>query len=483
MSKNIAKNYLYNMAYQILKILIPLITTPYLARVLGAEATGIYSYTLSITTYFVLFGTLGIPLYGQRETAYLQSDIKKRSLVFWEITILRLITMIISTVVFYITFCNGDMYQTYYKIFLLELFANIIDVSWYFQGLEEFKKTVTRNTIVKVISTVLIFVLIKDKNDLNKYIFIYVLSNCLGNLSLWLYLKKSLIKIKLSDINILKHLKPTLVLFIPQIAIQVYTVLDKTMIGALVPDKAETGYYEQAEKIIKLLMTIITAISTVMVPRVANEFSKGKKDKVVQYIKQSLQLVCFLGLPMMLGVILISKNFVPLFFGNGYDKVSNLMNVLSVIIIFIGFSNVIGNQYLIATKKQKGYTISVMIGALVNLVFNLMLIRLFKSIGAAIATVIAELMVTVIQFNYAKADISIKDVVKSSFNYVIASVLMFIIGLIIGCININKVLLMALQICICVVVYILYLYIVKDEFLIKIINALKFRLRRIFNNV
>ena len=149
--KSITKNYIYNLIYQVLVLILPLVTTPYISRVLGAENIGIYSYTLSIVTYFILFGSLGVALYGQREIAYYQKDKKKYSIIFWEIVILRSITMTISLILFYIIFVNGNQYQIYYKILILELIGNCIDISWFFQGLEEFKKTVTRNMISPVL--------------------------------------------------------------------------------------------------------------------------------------------------------------------------------------------------------------------------------------------------------------------------------------------------------------------------------------------
>ena len=278
--KSVKKNYIYNLIYQILVMIIPLITTPYLSRVLGAENIGIYSYTLSITTYFILFGSLGVAMYGQREIAYVQDNKDKRSKTFYEIFIMRIITLFISLIIFYITFCIKGEYNVYYKILILEIIANAIDISWYFQGLEEFKKTVIRNTIVKLISVVCIFVLVKNNNDLNKYFAIYVLSNVIGNLSLWLYIPKYTSKVKLNELKVIRHLKPTIILFIPQVATQIYTVLDKTMIGAIIADKSEVGYYEQAQKIIKLLMTIATSLGTVMMPRIAATYSKGNKEKV-----------------------------------------------------------------------------------------------------------------------------------------------------------------------------------------------------------
>lgn len=283
--KSITRNYIYNVLYQVLIIIVPLITTPYLSRVLGAENIGIYSYTLSITTYFILFGSLGVAMYGQREIAYLQDKKYERSKTFFEILFMRFITLGIALVIFYFSFVTTGDYSTYYKILILEIIANALDISWFFQGLEEFKKTVLRNSLVKIVSVVFIFILVKTKNNLIEYFIIYVLSNFLGNISLWLYLPKYIEKIKFKELKVLRHIKPTIGLFIPQVAIQIYTVLDKTMIGSIIEDKSEVGFYEQAQKIVKLLLAIATSLGTVMVPRMANTFAAGDTLSPDRFLK------------------------------------------------------------------------------------------------------------------------------------------------------------------------------------------------------
>ena len=245
--KSLLKNYIYNLAYQILELFLPLITIPYVSRVLGAENIGIYSYTISITTYFVTFSALGMALYGQREVAYVQDNKKKYSRIFSEIILLRFFTLLIALAIYYMLFIRaGGSYGAYYAILILEIIGGACDISWFFRGLEEFKLTVIRNTIIKIISTISIFVFIKTPDDLWKYFLIYVLSIILGNATLWLYLPKYLQKTKVKLANIFRHLKPTLALFVPQIAVQVYTLLDKTMIGTIVEDKSEVGYYDQS---------------------------------------------------------------------------------------------------------------------------------------------------------------------------------------------------------------------------------------------
>lgn len=466
-NKSITKNYIYNLFYQVLTIIVPLITTPYLSRVLGAENIGIYSYTLSITTYFILFGSLGVAMYGQREIAYLQDNKFERSKTFFEILIMRFITLGISLLIFFCVFCIHGQYSFYYKILILELLAYSLDISFYFQGLEEFKKTVVRNSLVKIVSVVCIFIFVKNENNLVQYFFIYVISNFLGNLSLWIYLPRYIEKIKVSNLNILKHLKPTIGLFIPQIAAQIYTVLDKTMIGTIVDDKSEVGFYEQAQKIVKLLLTIATSLGTVMIPRMANTFANGDKEKLREYMKHSFAFVLLIAFPLMFGIISISNKFVPMFYGEGYDKVIYLIIIISPILLAIGLSNVIGTQYLLPTKQQKKYTISVIWGAIINFIFNLLFINLWKSIGASIATVMAECVVTGIQFYLVRDEIKISSVLKIMKKYFIASMIMFIVSISIATLISNNILSICIQIGVSGIVYFFILLLLKDEFIVE----------------
>lgn len=465
---SVAKNYIYNLIYQVLVLILPLITTPYLSRILGAEGVGIYSYTISIVTYFILFGSLGIAMYAQREIAYVQDDEYKRSKIFWEVFILRGISLVISMIIFYFTFAFRGEYSIYYKILLLEIIANIIDFSAFFQGMEEFKKIIKRNVIIKIVSIVSIFLCIKTSADLNKYVLIYVLSTFLGNLSLCLYLPKYLTKVPIQSLEYKKHLKPTVALFIPQIATQIYTVLDKTMIGGLIADKAEVGYYEQSQKIVKVFLTIVTSLGIVMLPRIANKFANGKKEEIKKNILTSFNFVYFLATPMMFGLIVVTRDLIPWFLGNSFEKSIYVTYVISPIILIIGLSNVIGTQYLIPTQKQKQYTISVVLGAITNLILNFIFIPKFMSTGAAMSTIIAEIVVTGIQIYCVRKEFKLKEVFGMSVKYIVASVIMFIIIILLNkfvLTNISVILRLVLDVCTGCGIYCISLIVLKDEFL------------------
>lgn len=470
--KSIAKNYAYNLIYQVLTLILPLITTPYISRVLGAEGIGIYGYTNSIVTYFILFGSLGVALYGQREIAYAQENPEKRMKTFVEIVSFRFITVFIAILIYFFAFMIQGEYKAYYSILLFALAAAAFDISWFFQGLEEFKKTVMRNIIVRLTSVTLVFVFVKNPSDLSKFILIYSLTDFIGNLSLWLYLPKYFKGQKIKNVNLLMHIYPIIMLFIPQIANQIYNMLDKTMIGYIISDKSEVGYYEQAQKVIRLLITVVTSLGVVMIPRMASTFASGDKEKVNEYMKKSFNFVFFLSFPLIFGIISISKEFVPIFFGQGYDKAVILINIISPVVLLMGIANVIGTQYLLPTKRQKEYTISIIVGLIVNFILNWILITKWDSIGASIATVLSQLVVDIFQLNNIKNEVDLKSIFKVSIKYLFAGMLMFVLCQIVKIFNLANAISIMVQIIVGAIVYFGTLIILKDEYLYSFILKL-----------
>lgn len=423
----VAKNYFYNLSYQILVLIVPLITTPYVSRVLGAKGVGTFSYTNSIVQYFILFGCVGLNLYGQREVAYVEHEKIKRDIVFWELAILRIITVSISLFVYLLSLASHGAYAFLFLIMSLDVLASMVDISWFFQGIEDFKKIVVRNFIVKITGVVLIFLFVKSSDDLFLYVICQSATLLLGNLSMWVYIPKLVGKVQVRQLNIKKHIKPTLVLFLPQIATSVYTVLDKTMIGLLTGIEEEVAYYEQGQKIVKIAMTLVTSLGTVMMPRIANLFKQNQLKQVREHLLKSFRFVFFLSFPMMFGLMAISCNLVPWFFGRGYDKVVPNMMVISPILVIIALSNIMGTQYLLPIGRQKEYTFSVVVGCVVNFSMNLLLIPHLLSIGAAIATVIAESCVTGVQIYCIRRDFDFRHIMKENIHYIVSSFFMFVL--------------------------------------------------------
>lgn len=476
--KSVKINYFYNLIYNLLTLLLPLLTTPYLSRVLGVENIGIYGFTNSIVTYFVLFGCLGTTLYGQREIAYVQDDKEKQSKVFYEIFFVKLISMFISILLYGFSFCLDGTLSLYYQILLIYLVANVFDISWYLQGIEEFDKTVIRNLIVKVLSIILIFVLVKKTDDLWIYFTIFAGSELLGNITMWIYVPKYLNKPNFKKINLKKHLKPILMLFIPQIAIKVYTVLDKTMIGVISGNMNDVGFYEQGQNIVRALIVIITAYGTVMASRIAYTYKNSDKKETIKYLKSSFRFSWLLGIPLMLGTIAVADKLVPWFFGDGYDPVSNIIKFTSPLIIAIGLNNVLGMQYLVPIGRQKDFTTAVVIGALSNFVLNNILIRLFGTIGAVIASVLAETIILIYELYVTRKEFNWLMIFNGVFKYLIAGIIMFIviynIELHLGVSLLNTFIVFIIG----VITYFIMLLLLRDSYILDNLNILLKKVKR-----
>ena len=471
--KSIVKNYLYNLIYQILILILPLITASYLARVLGATGNGIYSYTSTIVNYFVLFGSLGISLYGQREIAYVQDDKSKMKKIFIELVTFRFITIAIACIIYYYSFMRVGQYNVYYRILFFELIAAAFDISWFFQGIEEFKKTVIRNVIVRLTSVGLIFILVKQQSDLNKYLAIYAFADING-------FNVDIQRKKVKNINLVKQIPAIALLFIPQITNKIYNMLDTTMLGKLIENKAETGYYEQSQKIIRVLLTIVTSLGTVMVPRMASMFANGEKEKINEYMKKSFNFTYLLSFPIIFGLIAISKNFIPWFFGPGYTKVIILMNIITPIILLMGIANILGTQYLLPTKRQKEFTASVMAGIIVNFILNYIMIKLLNSIGACIATVLSQLVVDIMQVHYVKKEIDLNNMFKLCYKYLFAGIIMFACCMLVQLIF-SGIICVIIQIIIGIFVYFGILILYKDEFVYLLLDKVKEKTLSVLN--
>lgn len=417
--KKVVSNYIFNVIYNILVIILPLVTVPYVSRVLGAEKIGQYGYTQSIVNIFVLFGTLGTQIFAQREIAYHQDDVKERSKVFWEMFILRMFTVGMITVVYGVMICFNKQYTILYIIQIIDLMAAFFDVTWFFQGIEEFKKTVVRNIVVKLAIVVLMFLLVKDEADLPIYVLLHSLALLLGNLSLYCYLPKYVVRVALKLLHPLGYLKRVLGLFVPQIAVQIYATLDKAMLGYLcgAENVNQVGYYEQSQKIIRLLLAMIAALGTVMLPRMANAFSKKEDAVIKSSLNTSFEFIFFLGCPLMIGISAISARLIPWFYGNGYEPVAGIIVATSPIIIITGISNLVGMQFLLPTQKQKEYTIAVTAASLSNVVLNFILIPHYQAMGAVIASVFAECIAIGIEIYFIHAYIEVKRILKVVVKY------------------------------------------------------------------
>lgn len=470
---SVKKNVLIYTIYQILCIIVPFITVPYVSRILGPEGIGIYSYTHSLVLYFTMFAALGTMSYGSREIARLRDNKEKLSKVFWEIEFLTIIT---SSICILIWIIFAIIYHTYtsYMIILTILIINVIfDISWLYVGLEKFKYTVSVNSFFKILGIVLIFMFIKDNGDVCKYIFITSMVTLAGTISMWVFLPKNVEKPALKNIKLKKHFKETLIYFIPTIAASIYTVLDKTLIGLITQDLSENGYYEQATKIIDVCKTTaFVSLNAVLGSRIAYLYSQSKYDEIKNRIKNSIDFIFFMSIGMIYGLIGVSDIFVPLFFGEKFVDAALYIKLLSPVILIIGISNCLGSHYFTPAGLRKKSAKYIIIGAVTNLIINILLIPYFKSAGAIVATIIAELTITVLYLKNCNGFLSSKDLIKLSYKKIIAGFIMFLSIFIISKLEVNVYLMLGLQIGFGTIIYVLCLIMMRDKFIFETLRNL-----------
>lgn len=406
-------------------MILPLITVPYVSRVLKPEGVGTFAYTDSIVRYFILFGMLGIGIYGNKMVAMVRDDKIQLSKTFFSIYYLQLLLTGISLIAYLIfVIFFFDEYKVIALLQTLALLACVIDCSWFFSGLEQFKKIVTRNIIIKIASLIAIFIFVKRPDDLMLYTVILGLSTFFGQLVMWISVKEYVIPVRVKFREVIDHTKPTLIYFLPQIAIQIYFAIDKTMLG-IFSGTSEVGIYDYADKVLKIAVAVVTSLGTVMLPRMANVFAKGDLEKANSYITKSLDFSTLIAIPIMFGLAGTAKEFIPWFLGEEFNRSASVLIILSPAIFLMAWSGVFGTQYLVPLGKMKEYNISVYMGAIVNLIINFILIRPFGAIGAAIGTLCAEFAVVLVQIIFTRDQMDIKKIAKKSSYYLIAGIVMF----------------------------------------------------------
>ena len=421
----VIKNFLYNAGYQLLVLIVPFVTAPYISRVLHAGGVGINAYTNSIVQYFVLLAGLGIETYGNREIAYVREDSQKLSRVFWEIQIVKIMMTVVSLVIFFLFVRVYDKYVYFLAIQAVNIVGVAFDISWAYMGLEDFKRTAVKNTVVRLLSVVLIFTLVRNIHDVGLYILIVAGSNLAGNLTLWPHMRNVLRPVRLRELRPLRHIIPTISLFIPTIAIQIYVQLNKTMLGVMI-GATYSGYYYNSDQVIKMVLSVATALGTVMLPHVAAEFAKGNQEKINELLYKSFDAMSLLCTAMFFGVAAVSLRLGPWFYGKGFQPVGPAMVIESVVLLVIGWSNVIGTQFLVPTNRVRPYTMSIIAGSLFNVCANFFLIKAWGLNGAMVSTVLSEIVVTSYQLWSIRHIVQFRAMFKNVWKYLLAGVGMFI---------------------------------------------------------
>lgn len=418
----VIKNYLYNLSYQILTIILPIITVPYVTRIFTSEDLGNYVFYSSIVNYFSLFAMLGVAVYGTKQIAA-ASDV---SSTFWNIYAIQLIASLFALIAYVLVVGIIPNMGGIIPIILgVVLFSKMIDISWLFAGKEDFKKITLRNIVVKLSGVVSIFTLVKSSEDLYLYVFLIVIFDFLGQFVMWVPAKKFIKQPSFNKKTIKKNLHPIVLLFLPQVAISLYVILDKTLLGIL-GSYSDVGIYEQGQRLTSILITVVSSLGAVMLPRVANLLSERKEKEAQNMVRFSFILYNLIIFPMIFGLIAVNEVFVKLFLGENFQDVKYVLYIIIFNLMFIGWTNILGYQVLVARNKNKEFMLSTTIPAFVSVAVNTAVIPSFGYIGASMTAVLVEILAFAIQWYYSRNIINKnllfnKDLVK----IILSSLVMF----------------------------------------------------------
>ena len=476
---SLKKNIIFNYINTITGLIFPIVTFPYASRVLLPEGIGLVNFQLSIINYIVLFTSLGIPLYAVKEIAKLRDNIEERNKTTLEILLLSFYLCIIGYgIVFllgsFVAKLNAHI-QLFYILSSTILFTGL-GVNWFYQGIEDFKYITVRAVIVRILSALSLFIFVKDENDLLIYGAITVGTTVGNNLINFLHLRKfvSLSTIRTYKLNLKKHIKPALRIFVLNLIISIYINLNTVMLG-FIDNEYAVGIYTAGNKIPHIVLSVVSSMGAVLLPRCSNLVAIGRMDEFTSVCQKGIRFICCMAIPFTAAIFMLATPIVYIFGGEEFLPAVDVVYYTAPVIIFIGLSNIIGIQILYPLGKEIIVIYSTILGAIVNFILNLILIPLYSAYGAAIATLVAECCVLVYQIGVGKKYIPFKLFDTYILKYISTTFLMSIsIAIILLFFN-NVGVQFILSFLIGCLIYAIGLYLLKDDIMLSIINFLRIK--------
>lgn len=425
--KHVASNFFYQSIYQITKILIPIITIPLVSRALGPSGIGIYNYTNSIVQYFMLCAGLGISLYGSREIAIVSDNKEKLSEKFWELFTFKFILSLAMLTLYFIV-VSFFKERFYFYIQSFALITVMFDVSWFFMGVQDFKKSGLSSFFAQIMVFFLIVLLVKDSADVGKYIFIQSFGLLFSQVLMLFFLKNKITKCHISIKKSFKHFRESLNYFIPQVSITLYNNLNKTLIGVFI-SQVSVGYYSNALTLNIVFITLLSTLDTVMLPHMSSLYAKNNISEIIKTLRKTVHVQLFFSIAIFFGVLTIYDKLVPWFFGEKFIYITSIIPLISILIIIIPLGTSFSRQYLLPMGNTKDYNISVMIGAGINILLNIILLPTIGFYGVIFANIIAEFFVTFSRI--------VPIIIKKDFSFYLKRIFLWILSGIIMCVTVR----------------------------------------------
>lgn len=480
MAKSLKVNFIFNFANTIFGLLFPLITFPYISRVLLADGIGLVQFYQSIINYIALFSALGIPLYAVKEVAKVKNDVCKRNQVLAEILILYLSLTLVGYLVATIIMLTVPEIFANWKIFsLLSLHLLLVALGseWFYQGIEDFKYISIRSLSVKFIMLISLFMFVHDKGDLLIYALLLVLAEAGNNLFNFVHLRKYIVftSIDRKCLNVKRHIRPAFKMFVLNLIISIYVNLDSVMLGFLV-GTTSVGYYTAASRVTRAVCGISSALGGVLLPRLSNCFAEGEMEKFQQISNQALSFIFFCSMPITFGLLLTSPQLMIVLCGDKFAPAIITLQIFSPLVLFLGISSLLGTRILYAQNKENIVIKSTCIGAGINFILNMLLIPVYLQNGAAFASVVAEFAVTasmvIFSWKYCAFAKLYKNILTSVlFSLIMAGVILFIQALRLPLLHC-----FILEVVASIVVYMICLILSKNPIILNIKYLVKNRL-------
>lgn len=478
--KSVKLNFILNTTRIFLGAFFILVTTPYITRVLGAENLGKVDYVNSIIQYFILFTALGIPNYGIREIAKTRDNIFDRTKTVIELGIILIITTIIGYVVLFFLLNNINGFKELKTLILIMstwILFNNIGFEWFYQGIENQVYITIRFIIIRLIVLILMFLFVKNSKDYIIYGIILVLMNSGSNVLNLINIRKylSFKNITLKKLDLKKHIKPILIIFAASLSVSIYLQLDVVMLGNV--SEKIVAYYTVPNKLIRLVLVVITALGTVLVPRITNCLKNNDMENYKKYINYSLKYILMISIPSVVGIFLLANNIILIMAGERFIESILTMRILVFILFIVGIAYFLGFQLLYPHGLEKYYTYSVTTAAIINFIFNYIMIPKYYQNGAAIGTIIAELTGVMLMLyftrNYLK---EIEFYNLKNLKYFISAIIMGIIILFIKSLCLGNILTMLVSISLGSIIYFIILLLLKEDIVVLGFNVIKNKL-------
>ena len=423
--KSITKNSIYYAIYQALNVLFPFLTGMYVARILLPDAVGMVAYAQNIAQYFVILAFLGIPTYGVREIAKVRNNRRERSKVYSELLLINFISTCIFSAIYLILILSVTSFRANLSLYLVTgsaIALNALNNSWLYEGMEEFRFISIRNIVFKAVCFLLLVLLVRGPENYIRYAMITVLGTA-GNYVINMAYAPKFVSFRLKDLNLKRHMASIMLLVVVNLAIELYSLVDVTMLGAMSTSK-NVAYYSYASRINKIFIQVINAFTIVIVPRIAFYYKEGRKDDINRLLSKTLETIFVLGIPLVIGIQICASDAITLIYSSVFLPSANVLRILAWVLIISPVGYLLGSRVLLVTGHEKTMVLCVGMGAFVNVIGNTILIPRYVEYGAAIASVLSEIIVMLVYLHFGKKYFKISGESKNILKVVLAALVM-----------------------------------------------------------